>query len=110
MSILLSCLSYIAIAAKLIRVRAKLRSHNAAATKEQTTPTHLVVRFIVYIGLMMFQWMPFTVYLFWSYVSDVPHSKPLIYATVTVTNFGGYLNAILFFSKRMSRGEKVDTT
>lgn len=107
LSIILSIISYISIALKLFRVRRKLKIANAA-TSEESTPTQLVVRFVVYIGLMVFQWTPVSIYLIWNGVSPPPYLSST-FSVVTITNLGGWLNGITFFMSRMVRENRIES-
>lgn len=102
--LLLSCMSYIAIAIKLFKVRAKVRSHKADMER---APTHVVIRFIFYISLMVFQWTPGSIFIIYSFFKTPPLG--LTFVVVSITNIGGWLNALCFFTSRMVRENKVDT-
>lgn len=107
LSILFSIISYVSIALKLFRVRRRLKMANAA-TSEEKTPTQLVIRFVVYIGLMVFQWTPLSIFLIWNWISPPP-SLGSTFSVVTITNLGGWLNGITFFMSRMVRENRVDS-
>ena len=106
MMLLVSVMSYIAIAIKLFRSRAKLMKHDANIERAST---HVVIRFVFYISLLVCQWTPGSISMLMG-IFNIQVSSQLTFVVVIMTNIGGWFNALAFFSSRMIRKNKVEAS
>ena len=92
--IFISIVTYISIIGKLLESRARLRMANASVNNEDVVKVQ-IVRFVVFITLLTFQWTPLSVYLLMGLFGAVPPLR-LTFVTVIVSNLGGVFNGLAY--------------